>query len=577
MGWEVEMSSQNRRRVSTGLAVLVTGLALVAPPLHSDTLNVAADAQTSSALPGIKFGVLPLMTVRGGSPGAVYKSYAQFDLTALPDAPDVSKAVLRLWVAAVLTPGTIDVVPVLEPWQEAKITADASPALGAPIASFSVSSADSLRFINVDVTALVQDWSSGQRANNGLALVASGSVNVVLDTKESIVFSQGPELEVALASGGAGERGPEGPPGPQGPPGIKGDTGSQGIQGEPGVPGIQGERGLQGVQGEPGPQGLQGEPGPRGEKGDQGDPGPQGEPGPGGSVDLKARKAALRHWYRQDCPIGVAPHAIAFDGEHLWITDPGEGNVIRVDADGCTRKATFRLGGSLGAMTFNGSVLVARSQSILKLNVADGSLTTAYELPFPASDVLFDGTYIWVASADVDSVTRIGKTGSETFRTTGRGPSTLAFDGAHIWVANFESRNITKLRASDGEIVGTFQVGTVDDLPGTAASPVAIAFDGSSMWVASTDQLHRVASDGLALPVAMNLSPTALAFDGIHMWVAVAGQDATTPGTLRKFRADGLNVIEVATLPIGGDPRGLAFDGTNMWLANGADGTITRY
>src|SRR6185503_20639156 len=102
-------------------------------------------------------------------------------------------------------------------------------------------------FITVDVTALVQDWSSGQRANNGLALVGSGSVNVVFDTKESIVFSQGPELEVALASAGAGERGPEGPPGPQGPQGVKGEPGSQGVQG------VQGEPGLQGIQGEAGP------------------------------------------------------------------------------------------------------------------------------------------------------------------------------------------------------------------------------------------------------------------------------------------------------------------------------------
>jgi hypothetical protein len=219
-----------------GLASLAVALSLTAGPwLRADTLNVAGDAQTSSTQPNTKFGVLPLMTVRSAPNGTVYKSYTQFDLAALPDAPSVDKAVLRLWVAAVLAPGTIDVVPILDPWQESTITANSSPALGSPLTSFPVSSSDSLHLINVDITALVQDWASGYLANHGLALVGSGSVNVVFDTKESIVFSQSPELELALASAGpAGPEGPQGPPGPQGDKGDKGDQGEPGEQGPPG-------------------------------------------------------------------------------------------------------------------------------------------------------------------------------------------------------------------------------------------------------------------------------------------------------------------------------------------------------
>jgi len=558
------------------LALVAFGLNVVAlPRLHADTLNVSADAQTSSAQPKVKFGALPLMTV-SGAPGAGFKSYSQFDLSPLPSSPSIDKAVLRLWIAGVLSPGTIDVVPVLAPWQEAKITAETSPGLDSPIASFTVASGDSLRFMNVDITALVRDWSSGRRANNGLALVGSGSVNVVFDTKESIVFSQGPELEVALASAGAGERGPEGPPGPQGLQGVKGDPGAQGI---PGTQGIQGEPGPQGVQGEPGPQGIQGEPGPRGLQGVKGDPGPQGEPGPAGPGDLKARKAALRQWYRHDCAIGSSANAIAFDGEHLWVTDPAGGNLVRVAAEGCTRKSAFRVGDPAGALAFNGSILVALpNRSLGVVNPEDGSRANSYQVASGVSDILFDGTYTWVASTDTDVVTRISKGGLETFHTSGRGPSTLAFDGANIWIANYESGNVTKLRATDGAILDTFHVGGADDIPGSADSPVAIAFDGSSMWIAGTLQLSRMSSDGQSVSVPfVNGQAATLAFDGIHMWVAVAGQNATSPGVLYKLRADGPKVVEVATFPIGADPRGLAFDGTNMWLANGADGTITRF
>jgi hypothetical protein len=244
-----------------GLAVLSISLTAV-PQILADTLNVAADAQTSSAQPNTKFGVLPLMTVRSGASGPTYRSYTLFDLAPLPDASTPSKAVLRLWVAAVLTPGTIDVVPVLDPWQEAKITADTGPALGSPIASFSVTSADCLRFININITALVEDWSSGYLPNYGLALVGSGAVNVVFDSKESIVFSQAPELEVIVAP--AGTPGAEGPPGPPGPQGDKGDPGLKGEKGDPGVsgqPGQKGDKGERGDKGDAGMQGLHGLPG----------------------------------------------------------------------------------------------------------------------------------------------------------------------------------------------------------------------------------------------------------------------------------------------------------------------------
>ena len=45
----------------------------------------------------------------------------------------------------------------------------------------------------------------------------------------------------------------------------------------------------------------------------------------------------------------------------------------------------------------------------------------------------------------------------------GTNPTGVAFDGANIWVANNGSNNVTKLRASDGALQGTFNVGTHSD------------------------------------------------------------------------------------------------------------------
>ena len=48
----------------------------------------------------------------------------------------------------------------------------------------------------------------------------------------------------------------------------------------------------------------------------------------------------------------------------------------------------------------------------------------------------------------------------------------LAFDVEHIWVSNNDSHNMTKLRATDGELVGSFAAGN---------SPIGIAFDGENI------------------------------------------------------------------------------------------------
>src|SRR5215471_18798301 len=51
----------------------------------------------------------------------------------------------------------------------------------------------------------------------------------------------------------------------------------------------------------------------------------------------------------------------------------------------------------------------------------------------------------------------------------GTNPTGLAFDGENVWVANSGSSNIMKLRASDGELVGTFSL---------SGNPSYVAFDG---------------------------------------------------------------------------------------------------
>ena len=63
----------------------------------------------------------------------------------------------------------------------------------------------------------------------------------------------------------------------------------------------------------------------------------------------------------------------------------------------------------------------------------------------------------------------------------GSSPVSIAFDGAHIWVSNADSNTVTELRASDGGLLGTFNVGSV---------PVGLAFDSANIWVSEQFRNH---------------------------------------------------------------------------------------
>ena len=147
------------------------------------------------------------------------------------------------------------------------------------------------------------------------------------------------------------------------------------------------------------------------------------------------------------------------------------------------------------------------------------------------------------------------------------GTSGVAFDGSSVWVAHWDDNSVTKMRASDGAVLGIFAV------PGT---PYALAFDGANIWATlwngpngpAGSVVKLRASDGLFLgnfPVGS--SPPAIAFDGLYVWVANGGSNVT------KLASDGSIVV---TVPVGPDPEAVLFDGANIWVLNRGDNTVTK-
>src|SRR5271154_39744 len=115
-----------RRRFLVWAALAV--LAMVPLPAFAVEATLVADAHVNSAMPAVNSGAISNLNVGGG-----YTAFLQFDLSLLPagtTAAKVARAVLRLYVNRMTTPGLVAFAPVSAAWGEYSITYAAQPAVG---------------------------------------------------------------------------------------------------------------------------------------------------------------------------------------------------------------------------------------------------------------------------------------------------------------------------------------------------------------------------------------------------------------------------------------------------------------
>jgi len=147
-------------------------------------------------------------SVQVGTTTAYIKFQLTSSLPATVAAANVAKATLKLYLSSLTSPaGAIDIYPVTSAWSESTLSSSSTPTIATtPFASgINVGSANS--FLVLDVTQLVQEWlegvTNGGIVNDGIAVVAHTSTSyVVFDSKESIVTSHEPRLEIVLANSG---------------------------------------------------------------------------------------------------------------------------------------------------------------------------------------------------------------------------------------------------------------------------------------------------------------------------------------------------------------------------------------
>ena len=186
------------------MIVFVTILTLLASAAFAQS-PVSDDTYVSSAAPTTNNGNSPSLVVQKSSNGT---TLIKLDLTQLQAAGvqgnAVSKAYLKLYTSAVTGQGTFDVYQVTSPWVEGTVTYNTMPSMtlvaagGGSCPGVQCVNTTS-KYVQVDITSLVQGWLNAPSTNLGLALKPNGTtISVTFESKESTTTSHAPEVDVVL-------------------------------------------------------------------------------------------------------------------------------------------------------------------------------------------------------------------------------------------------------------------------------------------------------------------------------------------------------------------------------------------
>lgn len=213
------------------------------------------------------------------------------------------------------------------------------------------------------------------------------------------------------------------------------------------------------------------------------------------------------------------------------------------------------------------------------------------------SDLVFDGTYIWMGNAKRSSRT-IGKYRASDGQKVGdyyagRSPREIIYDGTSIWATNYYSEGVddlTQINAADGQYIGGYT--RSENSAGSEA-----VYDGQHMWISygrATNTIERIklsncipatnSCSGAGTNVYSNLvdaneenmSPYGMIFDGQDLWVTHSETDKTNRLSKITYDDTGINVEQTLTV-FQVDPRSLGsnldpniytmeFDGTYIWI-----------
>ena len=264
-----------------------------------------------------------------------------------------------------------------------------------------------------------------------------------------------------------------------------------------------------------------------------------------------------------------APTAIAVQGPALWVVEPTEHTLTRVDTISRSVVQTIPVGSN-------------------------------------PSGIVVGGGSIWVANHDDDTVSRISPDTNAVVETmtVGSGPGALADGYGSVWVTNSDDRTLTRIDEATGEVAATIDTGAVgrgivvggdsvwvtdeaggrivgvDPATNTVSStavvgngPTGITYGNRALWVVNAldGTVSRLDTATLAVDSTIPISggPSEISFGDDAVWVSAEF-------TAQLVRIDPEQAVIIGSTSLGGRPEGLAATDTGVWVSTQASGTSHR-
>jgi len=152
------------------------------------------------------------------------------------------------------------------------------------------------------------------------------------------------------------------------------------------------------------------------------------------------------------------------------------------------------------------------------------------------------------------------------------GPAAIRFDGSDLWVAIPQANSVTRVRASDAKILENWTGMTNPSAIQVALGRILVTGRTSP---GALYMLDPAAPAGAATVVASNLgeNPNSIAFDGARLFITNEGPTGSvslvTPASAPPWPA--ANVVSGFTQPFGA-----AYDGANVWVTDTAFNTLLK-
>jgi YVTN family beta-propeller protein len=261
-------------------------------------------------------------------------------------------------------------------------------------------------------------------------------------------------------------------------------------------------------------------------------------------------------------PVGQPPGGIAATVTDVWITNPENSSLTRIDTRTKRRVAEIPVANAPVAITaYQGDIWVVDNAvgEIQEISPATNTAVQSIAVGHDPSALAGGLGYVWVADQGDGTVTRVDPTGKVAPRTipVGGEPDGVAVGDNAVWVANRFDNTVSRI---DPTSLATSTIGVGVGPQGIAVTTTAVwVADSLDLTVARIDLVHGDA----VTKVETGDSPTGVVEFRGAVWASNAGD-----ATISRLEESSGRVTR--TFYFGSSPGDLAAAGSTLWVSSKA-------